>query len=292
MHWKKVAVMGLGLLGGSLGLALRERRVARVVAGYVRRPGAVGEATRMGVADLVSGDVGAVVKEAEVVVLATPITEMAGLARQMAPNLHPGALVMDVGSVKRSVVAEVAPIVAQAGGIFVGAHPMAGGEKTGVSNARSNLFERAICVLTPTPETPDAVVIKAAAFWQAVGGSVLKLRDDVHDALVARASHLPHLIAAQLANYILDPASPKEQRMLCASGFRDSTRIASGSPQMWREIVLANRENLAEALDEFLAGLQDLLGAVRRGDPEQLGVFLEKAKQRRDQWRGETPLEG
>lgn len=287
MPWNKIAVVGLGLLGGSLGLAIQQRRIAQHVAGYVRQPGQVTDCRERQIANEVSTDLGKVVADAELIILTVPIRAMPALSRQMAPFLRAGALVMDVGSVKNGVVQVLEQIIAPTGASFVGAHPMAGAEKTGVRHARANLFHNTVCVLTPTPQTPGEFLGKAAAFWQAIGSTPLRLSPEVHDEMVGRSSHLPHLVAAVLANYILDPALPKEQEMLCATGFRDTTRIASGSPAMWRDIAVANRQPLSVALEEFIAALQRILRALREQDEETIGQFLEKAKQRRDHWCGE-----
>src|SRR5262249_29907036 len=158
-----------------------------------------------------------------------------------------GAIVTDVGSVKAGVVRELEPLITKAGAHFIGSHPMAGGEKAGVLAAREDLFQNAVCVVTPTRKTNKAALKKVTQFWQTVGGRVLTLPPEQHDLLVSRSSHLPHIAAAALARQILNPTQPKQQSLLCATGFRDTTRIASGSPEMWRDIALANRKNLSRA---------------------------------------------
>src|SRR5207237_2273082 len=140
---------------------------------------------------------------------------------------------------------------------FIGSHPMAGAEKNGVAAARADLFEDAVCVITPTRKSNRVAIGKVEALWKSVGSRVIKLTPDAHDDLVSRSSHLPHVVAAELANYVLSPVHPKEQAMLCANGFRDTTRIASGSPEMWRDISLANRKNLARVLGVFIEDLQE-----------------------------------
>jgi prephenate dehydrogenase len=211
---------------------------------------------------------------------------MRPLAEQCAPVLKPGALVTDVGSVKAGVVAELEPIFSKVGAHFVGSHPMAGAEKTGPAAARADLFEKAVCVVTPGARTPAKVTRQLEEFWAAVGCRLLRLTPDQHDSLVARSSHLPHVVAAELANYVLSPAHPKEQPALCASGFRDTTRIASGSPEMWRDIALANRKHLARALGVFIEDLQEFQRALEAGDAKAMDEFFETAKHRRDQWIG------
>ena len=202
----------------------------------------------------------------------------------MLPALKPGAIVTDVGSVKGSVVRDLEALVAKAGAHFVGSHPMAGAEKMGVAAARADLFDGAVCVVTPTRKSNPAAVRKVEQLWRSVGSRVLRLTPDAHDDLVSRSSHLPHVVAAQLANLILSPKHPEEQGMLCANGFRDTTRIASGSPEMWRDIALANRKNLSRALETFTDGLQDFRRALVRGDARAVAKFFEQARERREQW--------
>ncbi len=248
MHWPKITLVGVGLLGGSLGLAIRQRRLAGRVEGFVRRQATVAECRQFGVLDLATLDLAAAVKDADLVILCTPIAQMRALTEQLLPSLKRGAIVTDVGSVKGSVVQELEPLVSGAGAHFIGSHPMAGAEKMGVSAARADLFDQAICVVTPTPGSDAGCVRRLETFWADVGAKPLRLSPEIHDDLVSRSSHLPHVVAAELANYVLSPVHPKEQAMLCATGFRDTTRIASGSPEMWRDIALANRKNLARVL--------------------------------------------
>jgi prephenate dehydrogenase len=202
----------------------------------------------------------------------------------MLPSLKPGAIVTDIGSVKGSVMRDLETLVARAGAHFVGSHPMAGAEKMGVAAARADLFDGAVCVVTPTRKSNPAAVRKVEQLWKSAGARVLKLTPKAHDNLVSRSSHLPHVVAAQLANLILSPERPKEQGMLCANGFRDTTRIASGSPEMWRDIALANRQNLSRALDAFTDGLEDFKSALKRGDARAVARFFEQARERREQW--------
>ncbi len=284
MYFPKVTLVGVGLLGGSLGLALKARQLAGHVEGYVRRAASVTECKRLGVVDGATTDLLAAVRDADLVVFCTPLAQMRTLAEQCTPVLRPGALVTDVGSVKGTVVTELEPIFSKANAQFIGSHPMAGGEKTGPAAARADLFEQAVCIVTPGAKTPIKLVKQMEDFWAALGGRPLRLTPDQHDSLVARSSHLPHVAAAELANYILSPAHPKEQPALCAAGFRDTTRIAAGSPEMWRDIALANRKHLARALGVFIEDLQEFQHALESGDVKAVDEFFETAKHRRDQW--------
>lgn len=284
MHFPKVTLVGVGLLGGSLGLALKARKLVGHVEGYVRRAASVTECEQLGVVDHATTDLLAAVRDADLVVFCTPLAQMRPLAEQCATTLKPGALVTDVGSVKGPVVRELEPLFAKAGAQFIGSHPMAGGEKTGPAAARADLFERAVCIVTPGTKTPAKLAKQMEDFWAALGGRPLRLTPDQHDSLVARSSHLPHIVAAELANYVLSPAHPKEQSALCAAGFRDTTRIAAGSPEMWRDIALANRKHLARALGVFIEDLQEFQRALEAGDVKAMDEFFETAKHRRDEW--------
>lgn len=285
MQFEKITLIGVGLLGGSLGLAARQRRLANCVEGYVRRAASVAECEKLGVVDRATDDLAAAVSGADLVILCTPLAQMRSLTEQFLPSLKKGAIVTDVGSVKASVVAELEPLIASVGAHFVGSHPIAGLEKNGATHSRADLFEHAVCVITPTAKSSAEAVRRVEAFWKSLGSLPLLLAPEAHDDLVARSSHLPHIVAAELANYILSPVHPKEQAQLCAGGFRDSTRIASGSPEMWRDIALANRANLARVLGVFIEDLQEFQHALENSDAKAVEEFFVKAKQRRDGWR-------
>jgi len=209
---------------------------------------------------------------------------MRPLVEQMLPALARGAIVTDVGSVKASVVRELESLLAKAGARFVGSHPMAGSERTGVAAARADLFVDAVCVITPTRRSDKAAVRKVEQLWRSVGSRLLRLTPRAHDDLVSRSSHLPHVVAAQLANFVLSPGHPKEQGTLCANGFRDTTRIAAGSPEMWRDIAMANRANLLRALSAFESGLRDFRRTLQHGNGRAISKFFEQARQRRVAW--------
>ena len=279
-----MTLAGVGLLGGSLGLALKQRKLADLVVGFVRREASIKECEDHGAVDSATLDLHEAIAGAELIVLCTPIAKMQTLAKKMRPALAKGAIVTDVGSVKGSVVRDLEELLAKAGGIFVGSHPMAGAERTGVAAARGDLFNNAVCVITPTAQTNKTATQKVEELWRSVGAHPLRLAPELHDQLVSRSSHLPHVLAATLANAVLDPKRPKEQTALCANGFRDTTRIASGSPEMWRDIALANRENLVEALDLFVEDLREFRRVLKGKNEKAISKFFELAKKRRDQW--------
>jgi prephenate dehydrogenase len=285
VQWNKIALIGVGLLGGSIGLAARKQKLTRSVAGFVRRRARIRECQRVGAVNRAFLDLRQAVTGADLVILCTPIAQMSGLVDELLPLLEKGAVVTDVGSVKASVIEALEAKIEQAGAHFVGSHPMAGSEQTGVKAARADLFESAVCVTTPTARTSTPALRKVERFWRALGSKVLRLSPELHDELVGRSSHLPHLIAAVLAHTVLAPGSPPQQGRLCANGFRDSTRIASGSPEMWRDIDIANRKNLLAALDLFANQLQNVRILLEQSGEQELTKFFEAAKHRRDQWR-------
>jgi prephenate dehydrogenase len=289
MRWRKISLIGVGLLGGSLGLAIKQRRLAERVEGYVRREISVAECEGLGALDKATLDLGAAVQDADLVVLCTPIAQMRPLTEEMTPALSPGTLITDVGSVKGSVVQELEPLVSRTGAHFVGSHPMAGAEKTGVKSARADLFVGAICAITPTAASDPQSVERLEGFWKDVGAVPLRLAAELHDELVSRSSHLPHVLASQLARFVLNSAHPKEQALLCANGFRDTTRIASGSPEMWRDICLANRHNLARVIEVFIEDLRRFHHLLEMADSKGMETFLREAKERRDAWGMQGP---
>jgi prephenate dehydrogenase len=287
MHFRKITLVGVGLLGGSLGLAIKQRHLADKVEGFVRRSAAIAECEKWRIADHVTRDLSQAVEDSDLIVLCTPLGQMRDLTEQMLPALKLKAIVTDVGSVKASVVRSLEPLVLSAGAYYVGSHPMAGAEKTGVSAARADLFENAVCAITPTANSHPDAVSQIEDFWKALGARPLRLTPELHDDLVSRSSHLPHVVAAELANYVLSPAHPREQAMLCANGFRDVTRIASGSVEMWRDIAVANRKCLARVLGVFVEDLQEFQLALQNEDRKAIEEFFEKARQRREQWRAQ-----
>ena len=284
----KVTIVGVGLLGGSLGRALRERKLAARVIGCVRRSGSIAECRRARAVDAATLNFADGVADAGLVVLCTPIAQMIPLFKQLLPHLKHGAIVTDVGSVKGGVTRELESLAAKAGVHFVGSHPMAGSERMGVLASRADLYDGAVCVVTPTKKTNRRAVLAVERLWKSVGARVLRLSPEAHDQLVARSSHLPHLLAVQLVNHVLSGKSAPDQAALCATGFRDTTRIASGSPEMWRDIAIANRGNLAKVLDQFIGELRSLQKLVRTGDEKALTRFFEQAKKLRDDWCGQN----
>lgn len=260
-----VAVVGVGLIGGSLGLALKTRGVCREVLGVDREP--LDEAVARGAVDR-GATLEEAAKTAEVVVLATPVGAFPALARALKPHVTPETVVTDTGSVKRHVLTHVAPLF---GGRFVGAHPIAGRERSGVGAAKADLFEGAHCILTPTADSDPDAAEAVSALWRGAGARVTSMPAEVHDEVFACVSHLPHLAAFALMGVVdrtrpggIDPAT------FAAGGLRDFTRVAGADPVMWRDICLTNPDAVIAMLEGYLDELAALRDAIRRGDGEFL----------------------
>ncbi|MEE2947041.1 MAG: prephenate dehydrogenase/arogenate dehydrogenase family protein [Verrucomicrobiota bacterium] len=281
---EKLTIIGAGLLGGSVGLAARACGQAKRVAALVRRSESVAECQALGIADEVTLDPLAAVANADLVVLCTPISGMAGLAKRILPHLKLGTVLTDVGSSKRQLVAELTPLCTERGVHFVGSHPMAGSEQTGPTAARANLFDGAVCVLTPAEGTNAGALASVNAFWTCLGSHPVEMSPGLHDQLVARCSHLPHLLSSALASSVLDSAHGKQQTQLCSTGFRDMTRLAAGSPVMWRDIVGSNRDDILAAIDEFADELGELRMLIAGDSPKAIESWLQKAKAAWDDW--------
>lgn len=283
-------MIGVGLLGGSLGLALRQRHLAEEVVGFVRRAASVAECERSGAVSRATLDLADAVRGAQLIVLCTPLGQMQPLVKAMLPHLRRGVVVTDVGSTKGNVVRELEPLLRRVGAHLVASHPMAGSEKAGVGAARADLFEKAVCVVTPTARTQPAAQRKVEALWRAVGGRVLRMNAAAHDRAVARSSHLPHAVASAVAHWVLDPRQPAAVAQLCAGGFRDTSRVASSSPEMWRDIAWSNRKDLARELAGLTQSLTELQRCLAIGDRAGVESFYRQAKQRRDAWLAQSAL--
>ncbi|MEN8181595.1 MAG: prephenate dehydrogenase/arogenate dehydrogenase family protein [Myxococcota bacterium] len=272
--FERVALVGMGLLGGSLGLAARERGVAGRVVGASRSRESLDAALACGALDEAFRDPVCAARGADLVVLATPPFAMPGVVRRLAGALAQGAVVSDVGSVK-AAVAEALPGLLPPGVRYLGAHPMAGSHRKGVAHARADLFEGATCVLTPTPELDRSVVERLTAFWERIGARVVERRPEEHDCEVAWVSHLPHALAFAFSRAL--DAAPARAGQLTGGGFRDFTRIARSDPELWAEILTANHKALAGPLREAAVQLEALSRSVEAGDVEAVARLVAEA---------------
>lgn len=282
---RKLTILGPGLLGGSIGLAARHRKLAGRVSVWARRPEAADEALKLGAADEATSDLRRAVADAELVVLATPIGVMRTLAEQIKSLIPPGCVITDVGSVKYPVVTALSDVVAGKAH-FVGSHPMAGSEQSGIEAARRDLFEGAVCIVTPREDTDKAALQRVHDFWKALGCTVKTLSPESHDEIVAHVSHLPHVVAATLVSVVCHDG---EQKLgFAGPGFKDSTRIASGPVEMWTEICIENRQEIGRALDQLIGELGKVRAALENADAIDLRAMLKRAKHLRDELRFRT----
>ncbi len=273
---KNVAIVGVGLIGGSIGLALRERKLAETVIGIGRRQGSLRIARRSGAVTNTTIDIAKGVAEAELVILCSPvglIVEQAQIAAQHAPE---GTLITDAGSTKQLIV-EALDTSLPRGCRFLGGHPLAGSEKSGPSYAQANLFEGRVAILTPTLNTHAHDYDLLEQFWQALGAVVVKMPPAEHDRTLSMISHLPHVIASMLA-----ATMPETYLRLGGSGLRDTTRLAAGSPHLWRQIMAENRENILDALEQYGRKLAVFHGALRDRKYETVEQLLTEGKKNRD----------
>jgi prephenate dehydrogenase len=275
-----VAIVGIGLLGGSLGMALRQRELARRVIGIARREATLAEARAMYALDVGSLEIAAAA-EADLVVVAAPVLSIPPLVEALAPHLRPGAIVTDVGSTKATLMQTLEPLL-PAHADLVGGHPMAGSEQAGVLAARADLFEGAIYVLTRGERTRPESVERLAELARRLGARPVEMDAALHDAAVARSSHLPHVVAAALAEAAGRGAPAEMVRLLVAGGFKSTTRIAASSPEMWRDICLTNRPALLAALADFEAALGRFRAQLEAGSEEGLLEAFAQGKAARD----------
>jgi prephenate dehydrogenase len=286
MSFGTVAILGPGLIGGSLALALAERGLAKRLFIYARSAHALDAIRLAGIDAELSGNPSEAVREADVVVLCVPIEAMPALVLECRDALKPGALVTDVGSVKGSVDAALAPLLAGRA-LWIGSHPMAGSEQSGFVAARPDLFENAAVIVTPTAQTAPGAQARAEKFWRALGARVFTLSPEKHDHTVAEISHLPHLLAALLVLNADAAGLP-----LVGGGFRDSTRIASGAPELWIEILRSNRVAVADACKNLATLLVEVERLLREDAPaakSELFKILETAQTVRSQLTDKKP---
>jgi prephenate dehydrogenase len=278
MNLGTVAILGPGLIGGSLALALAERGLTKRLMIYARSPRALDEIRLAGVDAELTQNPSEAVSEADVVILCVPIEAMRGLVAECRDALKPTALVTDVGSVKASVDRDLAPLLDDRA-LWIGGHPMAGSERGGFAAARADLFEGAMVILTPTKQTSRDAKHRAEKLWSALGAQLTELSPAEHDQILAAVSHIPHLIASALVNHAVEHGDLD----LAAGGFRDTTRVASGSAELWTEILLANRDAVAGQLAHLIESLQKLQACLRNGnDPDAKSELLAALKTAQD----------
>jgi len=274
--FNKVAIIGVGLIGGSLGMVIKKKGLARQVMGLARRSRTIREAIRQRAVDKGTLDFKTAIQEADLVVLATPVETIISSVSKIKKFLKKGCIVIDVGSCKKKIV-EVLERKLPKGIAFVGTHPLAGSEKKGVNFAQANLFEDTLCLLTPTSKTKVLALKKIKKLWQAVGAEVEILKPDTHDKILATVSHLPHVLAFSLIKSIPAGHLPFSPRSL-----KEITRIASSDPVLWKDVFFNNSGNVLKAIRDFQTRLNELKKSIARRDAAGTLRFLQQAKQKRD----------
>jgi len=282
--FKKIVIFGVGLIGGSFALALRKANAVAEVVGFGRSETTLQQARQLGIIDRIGQDAAAEAADADLILLATPVGQMAELMARIAPHLGTNTLITDGGSTKSDVVvaarANLGGRIAQ----FVPAHPIAGAEKSGAGAALADLYQGRKVVLTPLPENRSESVARVRKAWELCGAAVSELTPQQHDAVFAAVSHLPHLLSFALVHDLAQRDNRDLLLSFAASGFRDFTRIAASSPEMWRDICLANREALLQELQIYIAELTQMSAALAAGDAARLEQTFRAARELRAGW--------
>ncbi len=278
----KLAVVGVGLIGGSFALALKEAGLVGEIVGIGRGRANLETAREKGIIDAFTHSLSEGVAGADVVFLSTPVQTLSKVASEVLPHMKPGAILTDGGSVKAEVIAAIEPML-PADVHFVPGHPVAGTEQSGAAAAFATLYRGRRCILTPTSRTSPDALEKIKYLWQAAGSDVVVMTPEKHDRILAAISHLPHMVAYALVDAV-DNCSDENENILnySAGGFRDFTRIASSDPTMWRDIALSNRAALLEVIEKFEKSLTEVKQDIAAGNSEGLFEFFLRSKQRRD----------
>lgn len=280
MFFETIAIVGVGLLGGSIGLAVRERHLARRVVGIGRDLAKLREAENRHAVTDVTTDLADGIRDANLVIICTPVETIVDFVRQIAPAVGKGTLITDVGSTKATIVAGADKVLADGKGLwasFVGSHPLAGSEKNGVLFAKADLLEGRTVIVTPSDQTDRDAADRVERFWQALGAKTVRVTPQEHDVAIAATSHLPHLVASALA-----AATQANDLPLAGSGWSDTTRVAAGDAELWRQILLDNRVHTLKALDRFEKLVAAFRLALEAGDSAALATLLTQGKRNRD----------
>ena len=284
MQFERVAILGVGLIGGSFALALKEAGACRHVVGTGRSSANLRRALELGIIDSVAPDAVAAAHNADLVLFATPVAQFLKLFREVASVLGPRALITDGGSTKRDVVSAARAGLGRKIAQFVPAHPIAGAEKSGAEAASAGLFRERRVVLTPLAENPESAVKRVQAAWSACGARITRMDPEEHDAVLGAVSHLPHVLAYALVHEFATRETGEQLFEYAAGGFRDFTRIASSHPEMWRDICIANSDRLLEELRKYRRKLDAIGKLLEAGDGAALETLFAEARAARDKW--------
>jgi len=283
-RFDRVAVIGVGLIGGSFALALKAAGACRKVVGVGRNPANMRLAAELGIIDAAEGDAAVAARGADLVLVATPVAQFPELFARIARVIGDATLVMDAGSTKQDVVFAARAALGARIAQFVPAHPIAGAEHSGAGAAKADLYQGKRVVLAPLEENPASLVAAAAAAWEACGARISRMGAAEHDAVFAAVSHLPHLLAYALVHEFAGRSNSGQLFGYAAGGFRDFTRIASGHPEMWRDICVANREALTAELDRYIEKLHELREPLVSGEAAALEKVFAESREARSRW--------
>lgn len=283
INTSRIAIAGLGQLGGSLAMRLREIGCISLF-GVSRHAETIRRAVDSGILDAGSTVADDVLSVVDITFLCMSLSATIEFAKANRQHFRSGSIVTDVGSVKSAIVQELRPFLREHGVYFIGAHPMAGSEKSGMENSRADLYANAVVFITPTPDDDHEPIDIVRAFWRDIGAHPVEIDAARHDTAVAYSSHYLHLVAAALCRTTLSHGDPEAQSMACAGGFRDTSRIAASNPEMWTEICRQNGGNIVAVLDEFAAELAVVRDYLKNQNWESLSEYLRQAKTLRDQW--------
>jgi prephenate dehydrogenase len=287
--FNQLGVIGCGLMGGSFALALKRAGLVKRVLGYSKSPSTTERAKRLGVIDVAAESALLAVAGSDIVIIAVPVAATETTFRAIRHLVEPGVLFMDVGSTKRDVVDAARRVLRERVASFVPAHPIAGKEAAGIEHADAGLFSGRQVILTPLPQTTPELVQKATDVWAAIGTQVLKMTAENHDAAFAAVSHLPHLLAFAYFSAVINQPAGRDFLSLAGPGFRDFTRIAASSPEIWRDILLANREEVLKQSQRFRHALDALEAVLASANGDALEGLIRSASDGRGQWQMGAP---
>jgi prephenate dehydrogenase len=287
--FNQLGIIGCGLMGGSFALALKRGGLVKRVIGYSKSPSTTERARKMGVIDVAAESALLAVSGSDIVLLAVPVAATEATLRAIRHLVEPGVLVMDVGSTKRDVVDAARRVLHERVVSFVPAHPIAGKEAAGIQHADAALYSGRQVILTPLPQTLPDLLQKATDVWSAIGAQVLRMSPENHDAAFAAVSHLPHLLAFAYFSAVVNQPAGRDFLSLAGPGFRDFTRIAASNPEIWRDILIANREEVLKQSQRFRHTLDALELVMRSGNAEALEDLIRGASDGRAAWQMGAP---
>ncbi len=284
INTSRIAIVGLGQLGGSLVKRIHEISCTGLYA-VSRNKASIQELIDQEIIDAASTDAEDVLPVADITFICLPLTASVEFVRENLKHFRPGSIVTDVGSVKGAIVRDLRGMLVENGVYFIGGHPMAGSEKSGLANSRSDLYKDTIVFLTPTPEDEPMAIDLLRDFWRDIGACPIEVGADVHDKALSRCSHVLHLMAASAVKLVLESGDTETQRIACAGGFRDLTRIAMSDPEMWTDIARCNQEQVAEALGALQAEIGNVQTMLANNNWEAISTYLKSAKALREDWQ-------